>query len=104
MRALVGLGNPGRRYSHTLHNLGFEVIERLARRWRIRLTKKRGSLALMGEGSVAGNTVILLKPMTFMNASGEALRPLLRHGSLKVEDFFVLIPYKNLLREMGLVE
>ncbi|MBI4518204.1 MAG: aminoacyl-tRNA hydrolase [Deltaproteobacteria bacterium] len=75
MYLVVGLGNPGRRYAATRHNVGFMVIERLAERWRIELTRAMPGLKI-GEGGVAGQAVRLVEPERFMNTSGEALLPL----------------------------
>jgi PTH1 family peptidyl-tRNA hydrolase len=74
MKLIVGLGNPGERYEHTRHNIGFLIVDRLAERWGIRWspTKLKG---WVGEGSFSGEKVVLLKPMTYMNLSGESVRP-----------------------------
>ena len=76
LRLVVGLGNPGRRYEHTPHNLGFMVVDRLAKRHGIRVSRKECS-ALVGAGAVEGHPVVLAKPQTYMNASGRAVRDLL---------------------------
>jgi len=73
---LAGLGNPGERYAGTPHNLGFMVVDRLAARHAIRVTRPECQ-ALIGPGSFAGKPVILAKPQTFMNLSGLAVKPLL---------------------------
>ncbi|MCS6926991.1 MAG: aminoacyl-tRNA hydrolase [Candidatus Binatia bacterium] len=72
MRIIVGLGNPGVIYQNTRHNLGFRVIERLAERWAIPLTR-RALLSLIGEGYYQGEKVLLVQPQTYMNRSGEAV-------------------------------
>lgn len=71
MRLVVGLGNPGRRYRGTRHNVGFEVVERLARRWGARFRAE--GLAEVAEGRFAGTPVLLAKPLTYMNRSGDAV-------------------------------
>jgi PTH1 family peptidyl-tRNA hydrolase len=77
---IVGLGNPGPEYELTQHNLGFLVIDRLAERNGIRVTR-HDSRALIGTGSIAGQPVILAKPQTFMNLSGTSVRALAeKHG------------------------
>ena len=76
MFLVAGLGNPGEQYSATPHNLGFLVVDRLAARHGIRVTRKECQ-ALVGQGTVRGKTVLLVKPQTFMNLSGVAVRPLL---------------------------
>jgi len=75
VRLLVGLGNPGPRYFGTRHNLGFELIDRLARRHGIAVNAARCH-GQLGRGEIAGQAVLLFKPMTFMNLSGLALAEL----------------------------
>ena len=76
MYLVAGLGNPGEQYERTPHNLGFLVVERLAARHGIRITRKECQ-ALLGQGQIAGKPVTLAKPQTFMNLSGVAVKPLL---------------------------
>jgi PTH1 family peptidyl-tRNA hydrolase len=76
MFLVAGLGNPGERYLATPHNLGFLVVERLAARHAIRVTRKECQ-ALVGQGTIGGKPVLLAKPQTFMNLSGVAVNPLL---------------------------
>ena len=73
MYIIAGLGNPGRRYVNTRHNVGFDVIDVLSAKHKIKL-KKRGRQALYGEGVIAGEKVVLVKPQTYMNLSGECIR------------------------------
>jgi PTH1 family peptidyl-tRNA hydrolase len=75
MHMVVGLGNPGRRYAATRHNVGFMVIERLARRWRIAMADDAEGLRI-GTGRFAGGPVMLVEPQQYMNRSGETLAPL----------------------------
>ncbi len=83
MDLIVGLGNPGKEYEQTPHNLGFEVVNELARRWGAswrRVSHWRGELAEARRDAVGGaagepGTIRLLKPLTYMNLSGEAVRP-----------------------------
>jgi peptidyl-tRNA hydrolase, PTH1 family len=77
---VVGLGNPGPEYEDTYHNLGFRVVELLAERNRIRVTRP-DSGALTGEGSIEGRPVLLAKPQTFMNLSGTCVRRLMEKHS-----------------------
>jgi PTH1 family peptidyl-tRNA hydrolase len=80
MFLVAGLGNPGEQYAETPHNAGFKVVDRLAEMYGIRVSRK-DSRALAGVGEIAGKPVMLVKPQTFMNASGESLRPLMeKHG------------------------
>ena len=82
MRLIVGLGNPGPEYTWTPHNLGFLVIDRLSERSGIRVRRPEGK-SLVGLGQLAETDVALVKPLTFMNASGIAVRDLL--GRLHAE-------------------
>lgn len=76
MYIIVGLGNPGREYENTRHNIGFEVIDRLADQENIGVLEKKHK-AIIGKGVIAGEKCILAKPQTFMNLSGESVRALL---------------------------
>ncbi|MBQ7676645.1 MAG: aminoacyl-tRNA hydrolase [Lachnospiraceae bacterium] len=72
MIILTGLGNPGFKYRHTRHNAGFEAIDVIAKHYNVRIDKK-GRKSLYGEAKIAGEKVILVKPQTYMNASGESV-------------------------------
>lgn len=76
MKLIVGLGNPGIRYAMTRHNVGFWVIDRLSEEWGIPVHQEKWK-ASMGSGRVGEERVILLKPLTYMNLSGESVRPAL---------------------------
>lgn len=76
MFIIVGLGNPGKQYENSRHNIGFDVIEKLAAQERVAVLEKRHK-AVIGKGFVAGQKCILVKPQTFMNASGESVRQIL---------------------------
>ena len=76
MYVIVGLGNPGREYKNSRHNVGFDVIEKLAQQESIDVLEKKHK-AVIGKGLVAGEKCILAKPQTFMNLSGESVRQLL---------------------------
>src|ERR1019366_6618747 len=69
MFLVAGLGNPGEQYAATPHNLGFLVVDRLAARHNIRMTRKECQ-AIIGQGNIGGKTVLLAQPQTFMNLSG----------------------------------
>lgn len=88
MYIIVGLGNPGKQYENTRHNIGFDVIDRLAEEEKIAVMEKKHK-ALIGKGLVAGQKCILAKPQTFMNLSGESVRELLDY--YKVEEEWELI-------------
>ncbi|MDD1368386.1 aminoacyl-tRNA hydrolase [Bacillus sp. MHSD17] len=89
MKLIVGLGNPGREYELTRHNIGFMAIDELAKRWNISLNEQKFK-GVFGAGFVNGEKVILLKPLTYMNSSGESIRPLMEYYKIDVEDFVVL--------------
>jgi len=89
MRLIVGLGNPGSRYGDTRHNLGFKCVDYMARKWRIGLNERR-SKAVLGQGDLAGVPVVLAKPRTFMNLSGEGVSYLLTRFAAKPEDLVVV--------------
>ena len=76
MFLVAGLGNPGEQYAATPHNLGFLVVDCLAARHNIRVTRKECQ-ALIGQGTIGGKTVLLIKPQTYMNLSGIAVKGLL---------------------------
>lgn len=73
MYIIVGLGNPGKKYEHTRHNAGFEVIDILADRMGINVEESKHK-GLLGRGMLEGQKVVLVKPQTFMNLSGECVR------------------------------
>jgi PTH1 family peptidyl-tRNA hydrolase len=76
MFLVAGLGNPGEEYAATPHNLGFLVVDRLAARHAIRVNRPECH-SLVGQGTIAGRQVVLVKPLTFMNRSGFAVKPLM---------------------------
>jgi len=81
MKIVVGLGNPGSEYEYTRHNLGFMLVDLLAERAGIRVTRTQDG-ALVGQGTLVGTSILLVKPQTYMNLSGDAVRPLAaRHGA-----------------------
>ncbi len=89
MNILVGLGNPGRRYARHRHNVGFLAIDRLAATGGISIDRRR-TQATVGEGEVAGQHVLLVKPRTYMNASGTAVGPLVRRTGTPLGGLLVL--------------
>lgn len=86
---IVGLGNPGPEYKNTRHNVGFDVIDLLAKRHRIKVDRAKHK-AKYGLGMVADTPVLLAKPLTFMNASGQAVAPLMREHGMKPEHVLVV--------------
>ena len=100
MRLVVGLGNPGSRYRDTRHNLGFRVVDVLAARWGIRIGGRRHQ-AESGRGEIAGVRLILAKPLTYMNLSGEAVGRLRRAERVRPGD--VVAVYDDLDLPVGRV-
>lgn len=89
MKLIAGLGNPGRTYSRHRHNVGFMVVDELARRHDIAAGKKSFG-ALIGSGAVAGEPVILAKPQKYMNLSGGPVATLLRYYKLDADSLIVV--------------
>lgn len=94
MKLIVGLGNPGKSYAGNRHNVGFQCLDYFASRHRIPINKRRLRLkslkAKYGMGEVAGIQVVLAKPRTYMNNSGEAVRQLLRRLDVQLENLIVI--------------
>jgi PTH1 family peptidyl-tRNA hydrolase len=90
MKLVVGLGNPGRQYEDTRHNVGFRVIDELSRRWQIDLSRRRFS-SVIGSGDINGEQVILLKPETYMNLSGQAVREAMTFHKLPLDHLVVIV-------------
>ena len=98
MRIIVGLGNPGDRYAGTRHNIGFRCIDAMARTWGIPLSQRRAR-AVLGMGRHLNQDVVLAKPRTFMNNSGEGVRYLLTRFSAQPSD--LLVVYDEMALPMG---
>ena len=90
MFIIAGLGNPTREYEGTRHNVGFDVIDRLAARYNIDVDVKKHR-ALIGKGMIAGQKVILAKPQTYMNLSGNAVRYWLQKENIPIENLLVVV-------------
>ncbi len=106
MKLIVGLGNPGTEYAHTRHNMGFDVANELASRWGVTVWKD------MMKAKVAscirnGEKVLLIKPLTYMNNSGESVGEIARYYKIMPEDIFVICddldlpPGKTRIRKKG---
>ena len=90
MYIIVGLGNPTKEYEGTRHNVGFEVIDAIADKYNIDVTERKHR-ALCGKGLVAGQRVILVKPQTYMNLSGESVRSVLDFYKVDEESELIVI-------------
>ena len=99
MFAIVGLGNPGKKYENTRHNIGFVAIDALAEKYGIRIAEKKHK-AICGSGYIEGVKVILVKPQTFMNLSGESVREVLDFYKLDPETE-MLVMYDDISLEPG---
>ncbi|MFC1988055.1 aminoacyl-tRNA hydrolase [Chloroflexota bacterium] len=89
MKLIVGLGNPGRDYANSLHNLGFMCLSHFARTHSIRFDKKQAQ-ARTGSGEVAGIEVIVARPQTYMNRSGQAVSRLVKKFNISLDDLIVI--------------
>ena len=98
MYIIVGLGNPGREYAGTRHNIGFDVITRLSDDYNIPLDFKKHK-ALCGRGCIEGEKVLLAQPQTFMNLSGESVRELMDYYKISNEE--IIIVYDDISLDVG---
>ncbi|MBQ9827380.1 MAG: aminoacyl-tRNA hydrolase [Lachnospiraceae bacterium] len=95
MYLIAGLGNPTKEYEHTRHNTGFDAIDRLAAEFHIDINDKKFR-GITGRGFIGGERVILLKPQTFMNLSGESVQPAAAFFKIPPENIIVLVDDINL--------
>ena len=98
MFLIVGLGNPGKQYEHTRHNIGFDVMDALAEKYNISISEKKHK-ALCGKGVINGVKVVLAKPQTYMNLSGESVRAAADFYKVDPED--ILVIYDDISLEPG---
>jgi PTH1 family peptidyl-tRNA hydrolase len=98
IKLVVGLGNPGQRYAHSRHNVGFMIVERFARAHDLRFARKRFN-AEIAEGEIGGTRVRLAKPQTYMNLSGESVGKLFKF--FKVEPHDLIVIYDDLDLPLG---
>ena len=98
MYVICGLGNPGKKYANTRHNMGFITIDQLAEKHDIKVDKVKFK-ALVGEGRIAGQKVLLVKPQTYMNLSGESVQEVMHFYKLDPEELIVI--YDDLDLEVG---
>jgi PTH1 family peptidyl-tRNA hydrolase len=98
VKLIAGLGNPGSEFEHTRHNIGFEVINALSQANGLPLDKLKFN-AQFGKGKIEGEDVLLVKPLTYMNLSGEALSPIMNFYQIPIED--ILVVYDDLDLPIG---
>lgn len=89
MKIIVGLGNPGRDYKNTRHNIGFMVLEELASRYPVEKQESRFD-AIIGHIRIGSEKVLLVKPLTYMNLSGRAVQPIMHWYKLELADLMVV--------------
>ena len=90
MRIIVGLGNPGVQYANTPHSVGFEAVDAIAAEIGASWEEKRQFKCLWAKGTFAGQSVILCKPQTYMNLSGESVAPLVKYSNATAADLLVI--------------
>lgn len=95
MKVIVGLGNPGLRYRHTRHNVGFEVADYLAARWNAKFSREKYK-ALVAEAECEGETVVLVKPLVYMNNSGLSVSRVVRYCVRDLAHMLVVVDDVNL--------
>lgn len=95
MKLIVGLGNPGKKYEATRHNIGFVVVSALADKWKIKLNSKVFK-SFVGKGKFFKEDVIIALPQCYMNNSGEVVAPLLSRKKVKLKDLLVICDDVNL--------
>ncbi|RXJ00910.1 aminoacyl-tRNA hydrolase [Anaerobacillus alkaliphilus] len=106
MKLIVGLGNPGAKYEDTRHNIGFRVIDELSKTFNIPLKQEKFK-GVFGFETINGEKVFLLKPLTYMNLSGESVRPVMDFYKISIDDVVVIYddldipPGKIRLRQKG---
>lgn len=106
MIIIAGLGNPGAEYEHTRHNMGFDVVDELARRWGVTLWKE-DMQAKIASCVQSGEKVLLVKPLTYMNNSGDAVGAIARYYKAEPDDVYIvcddldLPPGKTRIRKKG---
>ena len=101
MYLIVGLGNPEEEYNHTRHNMGFHVINQLAQKYDIRMNRKKFE-GIYGDGKIEEEKVILLKPQTYMNASGKSIIQFMHFYKLQPEN--VIVVYDDMDVEPGKIK
>ena len=101
MYLIVGLGNPEEEYANTRHNMGFDTINKLAKQYNIEINKKKFK-GLYGTGIIEGKKVILLKPQTYMNLSGESIREIVDFYKIQTAD--IILIYDDIDIDVGIIK
>lgn len=98
MFLIVGLGNPGKEYEHTRHNIGFDAVDEISCKYNIDINRIKFK-GMYGEGNIQGEKVILLKPLTYMNLSGESVREIVNF--YKIDSKNIIVIYDDVDLEIG---
>ncbi|MBC2580889.1 aminoacyl-tRNA hydrolase [Clostridium sp. DJ247] len=98
MFLVVGLGNIGKQYEHTRHNVGFDVIDLISSEYNIPVNREKFK-GMYGEGTISNNKVLLLKPSTYMNLSGESIREIMNF--YKIPNKNIIVIYDDISLEVG---
>lgn len=98
MKLIVGLGNPGKKYEHTRHNMGFDVVDLFAEQAKIDIDKEAFK-GVVGRGKVFDEDIFILKPHTYMNLSGESVQEIVSYFKIDLEDIIVI--YDDMALEPG---
>lgn len=98
MFLIVGLGNPGKEYEDTRHNIGFKVVDNIAKEYNIQINRQKFK-GIYGEGFINGEKVILLKPTTYMNLSGESVGEVVNFYNIENDE--ILIIYDDISLDIG---
>ena len=101
MYLIIGLGNPEEEYARTRHNMGFDTINKISEKYSIKVNKSKFN-SLSGTGTIEGEKVILVKPQTYMNLSGNAVRDFMNFYKIQSED--IIIIYDDLDIEPGIIK
>ena len=101
MYLIVGLGNPEEDYSNTRHNMGFDAVNKIAKEYNIEINKKKFK-GLYGIGQIEEEKVILLKPQTFMNLSGESIKEIV--DFYKIENNNIIVIYDDMDIDLGIIK
>ena len=98
MKLIVGLGNPGNEYTNTRHNMGFMVIDKILNELNLNFTKNKHK-GVYVQTKIKGNDVIILKPMTYMNLSGDSIKEVMNYFKINVDD--ILVFYDDMDTNVG---
>ena len=101
MRIIVGLGNPGNEYKGTRHNVGYEMIDKLSFDFNISLKKDKNFRAEIGEGKIGNKKIMLVKPTTYMNLSGESVRAITQYYKLPPSE--IIVVYDDISLPVGAI-